>query len=381
MSEPAPPCTHRPPCPGCPRYLVPGPAPQAQQALEALAQEAGVALEPAVTGDPFEHRHRARLMVRGRVGSPKIGLFQQGTHRIVDIPACRVHHRLLNTAAAALKRAIRASGCPPYADAPHRGLVRALQGVVERESQTLQAVVVVNDDTPASTSALLESFAEELGEALHSLWWNGNPERTNTILGPHWHSMTGPASVSETIGGARVYFPPGAFGQSHLALADRLVCAVQACVEPSARVAEFHAGCGAIGLGLAARGHEVRFNEIAESSLEGLALGIAALGTSAGRASLHPGAAGEQLGLVDDCEVAIVDPPRRGLESALLERLRDAPPERLIYVACGLPSFLRDARTLLGGGRLALTRATPYDLFPFTEHVETLAVFDRRRSS
>jgi tRNA (uracil-5-)-methyltransferase/23S rRNA (uracil1939-C5)-methyltransferase len=152
-------------------------------------------------------------------------------------------------------------------------------------------------------------------------------------------------------------------------------------VPPEARVAEFYAGCGAIGLGLVRRGHEVRFNERGDASLGGLARGIAALGEDDANATVHPGAAGDHVGLIDDSDVVIVDPPRKGLEDALLTRLRDAPPERLIYVACGLQSFLRDARALLEGGRMALTRVRPYDLFPFTEHIETLAVFDRRDSS
>jgi tRNA/tmRNA/rRNA uracil-C5-methylase (TrmA/RlmC/RlmD family) len=335
-------------------------------------------------------------MVRGRAGTPKIGLFQEGTHRIVDTPHCQVHHPMINQAAAALKRAIRATRTPPYADRPHVGLVRALQVVVARRSEELQLVVVVNDDAPEGTKPLFEALALELEGDLAELWWNGNPERTNTILGPHWKrvwTVDGPRvrdlglefgmlvgtrrRFYEFFGGARVYYPPGAFGQSHLELAGALVDAVHACVPPGARVAEFYAGSGAIGLGLVKRGHEVHFNERGDASLEGLADGILALGQAGGRATLHPGGAGEHAALVDAADVVILDPPRRGLDEALLARLRDAPPERVIYVACGLQSFLRDARTLLAGGRLALTRITPYDLFPFTEHVETLAVFDR----
>jgi len=43
------------------------------------------------------------------------------------------------------------------------------------------------------------------------------------ILGPHWHRFSGPEAVCERIAGADVFFPPGAFGQSHLELADELV--------------------------------------------------------------------------------------------------------------------------------------------------------------
>ena len=375
--DPLPPCSHRPPCPGCPRFGDPGIAPAAREALDALASRVGIPLEAARLGDPRGHRHRARSMVRGRARSPKIGLFQEGSRRIVDTPHCLVHHPRINEAAGALKRAIRATDTAPYADAPHRGRVRALQAVIERESQTVQAVVVTNDVEAVAVRPLLDVFSEELGERLHSLWWNGNPERTNTILGPHWQRLYGPATTRETFGDASVFYPPGAFGQSHLPLADRLVAAIHALVPPGARVAELYAGCGAIGIGLVARGHVVAFNERAPASLEGLALGLDALGDAAKHASVHPGPAGDVASLVADAEIVLVDPPRKGLDPALLAQLAETPPPKLVYVACGRDRFVRDAHALLGEARLRLTRLAPFDLFPFTDHVEILAVFER----
>lgn len=49
-------------------------------------------------------RCRAKLAVRGRAGSPEVGLFKQGTHTVVDIvPDCRIHHARINQAAALIK--------------------------------------------------------------------------------------------------------------------------------------------------------------------------------------------------------------------------------------------------------------------------------------
>jgi 23S rRNA (uracil1939-C5)-methyltransferase len=317
-------------------------------------------------------------MVRGRAGSPKIGLFQQGSHRIADIPHCGVHRPEINEAAAALKRAMRVVGARPYADAPHAGLVRALQAVVERGSGTLQLAVVTNSHDREPAEPMLDALQRELGAALHSLFWNGNPERTNRILGPHWEAVSGPEAVRETIGGADVFFPPAAFGQSHLELADRIVREVHAEVADGARVLEFHAGCGAIGLGLLLRGRPVAFNEVDAAGVRGLEMGLARLPQRAqDRAQVLPGAAAEHVDALSQCDVAIVDPPRKGLEGGLCEALAAGPPERLIYVSCDPQSLLRDTRQLLEGGQLRLRRLTPFALFPFSEHVETLAIFNR----
>jgi tRNA/tmRNA/rRNA uracil-C5-methylase (TrmA/RlmC/RlmD family) len=168
--------------------------------------------------------------VRGRAASPKLGLFQAGSHRIVDIPRCPIHHPRINDVAAAVRRGIRACGSAPYADAPHRGDLRYVQIAVERASDQAQVVLVGNADRPDALGPLLAFLQNDLGPALHSLWWNGNPERTNRILGPHWSRVAGPAALVEAVNGVAVHYPPGAFAQSHAALAEQLAAQVAAWV-------------------------------------------------------------------------------------------------------------------------------------------------------
>jgi tRNA/tmRNA/rRNA uracil-C5-methylase (TrmA/RlmC/RlmD family) len=370
-------CPHRPPCPGCPRWGEAGLAPEALRALAALAAEHGIAPPRVVEGPLLGWRHRARLMVRGRAASPKVGLFQAGTHRIADVPRCSVHHPRVNEVAAALRRALRATGTPPYADAPHRGRLRAVQVVVERASGTAQVVLVANDADPASLAPLCDALRAELGSALHSLWWNGNPERTNVILGPLWRHVCGPDMVEERLGGARVFFPPGAFGQANLPLADRLAGEVAAAVPDGVSLVEFHAGCGAFGLAALPRAARAVLNERAPAALAGLARGLSVLpGGLRGRAALVPGEAGAHAALVAGADAVIVDPPRKGLEPALLAALCATPPARLVAVSCALPAFLREARALAAAG-LRLRALSAWALFPMTAHVETCAVFER----
>ena len=71
----------------------------------------------------------------------------------------------------------------------------------------------------------------------------------------------------------------------------------------------------------------------------------------------------------------IADPPRRGLDRVVRDALVAAPPATFVYVSCGLDSFLADAAALLDSGRFALRSLETFALFPYTPHVETLAVF------
>jgi 23S rRNA (uracil1939-C5)-methyltransferase len=371
-------CTHRPPCSGCPRFGADGIAPASLWALEQLAAAQGAPSVAVVSGKKKGFRMRARLAIRGRIGSPKLGLFESGTHRVVHVPNCQVHHPLINRVAAVVRRALVETQTTCYSDKAHLGLARYLQVVVERQSNSAQVVLVANSESAEPLAACLDLIRERLGDDLHSLWFNANTGTGNAILGPVLQQWCGPSSVVERFCATAVHYPPGAFGQNNLEIGTRIIEHVRGLVPADAAVTEFYAGVGAIGLSLLDRTSRLTLNEISDASLQGLEMGLAAL-TPEQRAKVTvvAGPAGESAHAADDSQVVIVDPPRKGLDETLLERWMTAPPETLIYVSCGLESFLADAGRLLAEGKLRLTQLTAFNLLPFTEHVETVALFER----
>jgi 23S rRNA (uracil1939-C5)-methyltransferase len=377
-------CTHRPPCPGCPHFGETLLSPRAAGRLAALARfasEAGVALETRAVGPATGYRQRARLAVRGRAGSPKLGIFQEGSHRIVDIPSCLVHDPRINEAAALLKHAIRKTAVEPYADAPHRGLLRYAQLVIERETQTVQLVLVSNSDDAAPLAGLLDALQTLMGSRLHSLFVSPNRERGNAIFGDKCLRICGPEAVRERIAEAVVFYPPDAFGQSNLGGYERIVEQIGAWAEGARVLVEFYAGTGAIGLSLLPRLELARLNELTPGSLRGLCMGIDALPPQLrARAEVLPGGAGDQAARVRHADLVIADPPRKGLDPQLCDALCAHAPPRFLYLSCDPHTFLGDARRLLQAGQLALTGLVAYDLFPFTGHIEVLARFDREPS-
>ncbi|HXI76253.1 MAG TPA: hypothetical protein VNH21_03900, partial [Steroidobacteraceae bacterium] len=175
-----------------------------------------------------------------------------------------------------------------------------------------------------------------------------------------------------------VHYPPGAFGQNNLDVAQAIIEHVRAEIPQGARVAEFYAGVGAIGLSVLARVSEIRMNEVSPHSLLGLELGLAAL-DAADRAKITivPGPAGASRLAASEAQVVIADPPRKGLDPDLRSFLSENPPERFLYISCGIDSLLTDAARLTAPGKLRLGALSAYNLLPFTGHVETVARFER----
>src|SRR5262245_13250051 len=327
-------CSHRPPCPGCPGFGGPGIPPVAPARLDELARAHGLPEVPVVSGDTAGFRQRARLAIRGRLGSPKIGLFELDTHHVVHIPSCAVQHPLINRVAGVVRRALVDARITAYSDSAHLGLARYLQVVVERRSQSAQVVLVGNSASAEPFAACFDLIRERLGNDLHSLWFNANCGHTNTILGADFQHVCGPATVVEHFGGAEVHYPPGAFGQSNLEIAERIIEHVREEIPQGARVTEFYSGVGAIGLSVLARVSELRMNEVSPHSLRGLELGLAQLDSSdRAKVSVVPGPAGAARLAACDAQLVIADPPRKGLDPELTEYLSEHAPERFIYVS------------------------------------------------
>jgi tRNA/tmRNA/rRNA uracil-C5-methylase (TrmA/RlmC/RlmD family) len=75
----------------------------------------------------------------------------------------------------------------------------------------------------------------------------------------------------------------------------------------------------------------------------------------------------------------VLDPPRKGLDERSLKALVESDIQRIVYVSCNPNSLARDMELLATAYKPL--HATPVDMFPRTEHVETVAVFQRKGPS
>ena len=72
----------------------------------------------------------------------------------------------------------------------------------------------------------------------------------------------------------------------------------------------------------------------------------------------------------------LLDPPRSGAGTRVIDSLVALAPKQLVYVACDPVAFARDQKLLSAAG-YALTSLQAFDLFPHTHHIEMVAGFQR----
>jgi 23S rRNA (uracil1939-C5)-methyltransferase len=175
--------------------------------------------------------------------------------------------------------------------------------------------------------------------------------------------------------GIAVAPPPGGFMQATAEGERAILDAVLAAAPARGKIADLFAGCGTIGLPLAARGLAVQAVELDAAALAALtkAARDARLPVTGERRDLdrQPLAAHE----LDGFDAVVLDPPRAGAASQAAALAGSAVP-RIIMVSCHPGSFARDARILVDGG-YRLDAVQPIDQFLWSAHVELVAAFSR----
>jgi len=189
--------------------------------------------------------------------------------------------------------------------------------------------------------------------------------------------VTAPHGLRHRVLGRRFEVAAGGFWQVHVGAATALASAVLEALEPQPgdAVVDLYAG---VGLFAALLGDAVGpLGSVLAVEADPRACADAARNTAdlehvaVRTASVDP----HQVGRLGTVDLVVLDPPRAGagLEvTAALARLR---PRRLAYVSCEAASFARDAKVLLDAG-WTMPGLRAFDLYPMTEHVELLAVFE-----
>ncbi len=315
-------------------------------------------VHPEFIVDGFEGvRLKAKLAVRS---GPVIGLFKKNTHDVIPIPNCLIHHPSINRAVVLIKQEMIRHNVTAYQENPPRGTLRYIQLFVERTTNRVQLTLILNHKHG------VEPFYQSLmkHDLWHSIWLNQQSGSTNQILGEHWEHIYGELFLWQTLNQTRIPFHPGAFSQTHLPLFEKMLQSIESWVKPNEHVLELYAGVGAIGLSLQKKVKSITLvenNPFAHLSFQQTKAKIPYHLIDARDANLS------------GYDLIIVDPPRKGLDPTMIPKL-DA--DRLIYVSCGFESFKRDAERLICLG-WKLREAKGFLLFPGTNHVEILSLFEK----
>jgi 23S rRNA (uracil1939-C5)-methyltransferase len=184
--------------------------------------------------------------------------------------------------------------------------------------------------------------------------------------------LIGTPSITETVDGSTLRISGDAFFQNNAAGAATLVGLVTEALDPRPddTLLDAYAGGGLFGATVGRRAGHVTAVEWSVLAVADLSHNLAGMDHTI---LSMPVAEIEGAG---DWDLAVLDPPRRGLGAEAVRAIASGGPRAIAYVSCDPASLARDTRDL-GDAGYHLDAVTPVDMFPQTFHVEAVATFTR----
>lgn len=368
-----PKCPHYGVCGGCSMQHL---APTAQVAAKQRVLESNLwhlgrikaeQLYPAIYGDPWGYRYRARLSAHfvPRAGGALIGFHERKSSFVAEMHQCPI-----------LPPAVSALLMP----------LRELVGRLSVRAAIPQVEVAVGDSVTAVVLRILEPISLADGTLLrafadmHDIVFYLQPKGPASA---YRYYPEGGASLSYSLPDFSIEhrFSPTEFTQVNPAINRVLVRRAIALLDPRSgeRVVDMFCGLGNFTLPIARSGASVvgvegnpelvrrAAENAAHNGLQALARYEVANLFSATPASL------EALGRFDKM---LIDPPREGAVE-LVKAIGSDGPQRIVYVSCNPSTLARDASILVTQKGYRLRGAGVINMFPHTSHVESIALFER----
>jgi 23S rRNA (uracil1939-C5)-methyltransferase len=332
--------------------------------------------------DPWRYRTVAQFAIGPR---GEIGFRRAGTHDVLDMPSCPIVHPALNAAYVGVRGWMSDNWGVQAADYAERFTLRVAvpppgrgSGPVEEERgagllaiETRPGSVIDAEGGPhALGEALMHAVADLVGVVILGL------------PGGRGRVVVGQDFVHEHVLDRVFRISAGSFFQVNAEQTPVLVEQALEALNPHTGdlALDGYSGVGLFSIFLA---DDVRHVHAIESQPSAVADARASavlndtlnLTVTEGVLERVLGVARRQGELVD---IALVDPPRAGCHPRAITELKALAPRCLVYVSCDPSTLARDLQLICADG-YRLANIQPVDMFPFTSHIECVALVERTR--
>ena len=352
-----------------------------QRVQDALARVGGVSLAlPPVLGaeDPLRYRNKVQFPVAREKRGLAVGYYRARSHDVLDVEDCLLQPESVTALRRAFKGWMERFQVPAYDEESRTGLIRHLYVRTNRAGEALCCVVANGKRIPRAPE-LAEALRQAV-PALAGLVLNVNTRDTNVILGPDYRTIWGRDFLEEELCGMTFRLSVPSFFQINRAQTERLYqkALELAGLTGTETVLDLYCGIGTISLALARRAGQVIGAEIVPEAVADAQANARRNGVpnvrflcgDAGQAAFQLAQEGIRP------QVICVDPPRKGLAPEVPEVLASMAPERIVYVSCDPATLARDVKRFAALGYQTVS-AQAVDLFPRTQHVETVVLLGR----
>ncbi|WP_460033548.1 23S rRNA (uracil(1939)-C(5))-methyltransferase RlmD [Megalodesulfovibrio paquesii] len=405
--EVAPACPHFGPCGGCTwqdlayaeqlrwkTILV-------QETLSRLGGATGKAAAPLVQpclASPLEYGYRNKMEFafvpaqpgeQPRVALPphlNLGLRKRGSHEVIDVTACKLMRPEVMDVLEQIRRWTSQSGLPAWDEGTRTGCwrfctVRQSEPMGGLPAQLFVQIITARhpdaDLAVAELSRVLKGLFLNVAAVVHHVRTSPTPLAQGEELRRHGGALRLPMPLGDLV----FHVSADGFFQTNTHGAVLLYDTIKdmAGLTGTEKVLDLYCGSGGIALWLARHAAAVAGADASAEAVRDAQKNAQANKETLGDVQLSFKAVNLRRGLeglpfVPD--VVVVDPPRGGMEPAVIDWLLKERPGRLVAVSCNPATLARDLARL--GETYEVQAVQPVDMFPHTPHVEVAVLLVRK---
>lgn len=354
-------------------------------------------------GQEFNYRNKGTMPVstggnrlkKGGIlenlGEPAIGFYKNKSHEVVDCQDCIIQSKAAMAAVAATRQFMKEDNISAWDDQWELGLMRHMVVRTAFETGEVMVTYIINGKgipNGEKLVAMLDEAVYDAGFYLESVNISSktDKEANGEIYGKTVDPYAGKNVIIDYIGDLKFEISPRSFYQVNPVMTEKLYSKAReyAQLTGEENLLDLYCGVGSIGLFCAGQaGYVLGIESIKEAVVDAnrnaAINGIVNARFLTGKAEevlpeLLKGEGDEDLVKVaKNADVVVLDPPRAGCHEDLLDAVCEISPKRIVYVSCDPATLARDVAYLEEKG-FKFEEATPVDMFPWTLHVETVAL-------
>ncbi len=321
--------------------------------------------------DVWHYRNKTQVPVRAINGKMETGVFANNSHRLIPVDDFKINLPGIDEIVAGVRDILISFNEKPYDERTNTGNVRHI--IVRKSSYTGEAMVVIITRSKSlfPKSKIIPAIVERFPEIV-SIVHNINNKKTSLIFGEKSEVIYGKSSYREEVLGKTFDITAQSFLQVNIPQAEVIYAKALELLDLKGTevVLDAYCGIGTISLALADKAKQVIGIEVIPEAVE-----IAKLNAEKNNVENVVFKCGLVEEVIADLETSldavVVDPPRKGLETAFVDSLLEMKPKKVVYISCNPATLVRDLERFVEAG-YELSEVQPVDFFPQTAHIEMI---------
>lgn len=332
--------------------------------------------------DPFHYRNKVHAVFdRDKKGNIISGIYEENTHHVVPVEKCLIENQKADEIIGTIRGMLKSFKIRTYDEDTGFGLLRHV--LIRKGFSTGEIMVVLVTASPVFPSK--NNFVKALREKhpeITTIVQNINGRGTSMVLGDKEHVLYGKGYIVDELCGCRFRISSKSFYQVNSVQTEILYEKALSLSGLTGRelVVDAYCGIGTIGIIASKAAGKVIGVELNQGAVRDAVNNAKMNGidnirfycNDAGRFLVNMAEQGE------NADVVIMDPPRSGSTEEFMDAVGKLGAGKVVYVSCNPETLARDVRYMKKLGYRAV-EAWPVDMFPETDHVETVVLLSHKK--